>query len=142
MNKYDALDYAMQKNKVWWNGMLVATFLSMVFLTLAFFSGAGTAASDIYAGRQPEISMFTDVCFFVGALDAICALIYFVIWCKRITSDMSCKDTEDFERYKEDVRKGKYGKSAIVYEESTMDEILDPERFKPHNWKERWFGFL
>ncbi len=51
------------------------------------------------------------------------------------------KDGNIIEFNENDLR-GKYGKSTIVYEESTMDEILDPERFKAHNWKERWFGFL
>ncbi len=105
LSDHEVLGYALRRNRSWWRGIINWGRWALVYGVL------GILALEF---NFPKIA---NACFCAVIVSILGAVVYYVILCLGIVKKTECKDADDIERYKQDVKRGKYHLTA--YEEET-----------------------
>jgi len=88
--------YALRRNRSWWRGIVNWGLWAL------FYGFIGLLALEFDCPRVAT------GCWCAVMACVIGAVVYYVIFCIGFVKKMDCKDAGDIERYKRDVKRGKY----------------------------------
>lgn len=100
-NSNEEFDYALRRARPWWRGILNFGIYAFICGGIAYFGGVFGNSTLVDMG----MGGMTGCCIGAG--------IYFVIFCIKLVQRGKCDDAEDIERYKKDLKRGKYKNSPL-----------------------------